>query len=173
MHRKLVRFREFQIDLLLLVAKNVLKRNGLCQLPRNTSRHTIHYRRYAKEIPGHYAQVGVKFLSLEQNYEKKVRNFQHTIIYDAIRIRALKFYRQQGQKNAMDSIDPGKDTLRPLGSMSFRTDHLLLGHMHLLQQHHLARFLETRRYHLVEVYSRSNALCSIVPAIPDYRFPSG
>jgi transposase InsO family protein len=82
-----------------------LVRHNLSRLPRNTSRRTIHTKRYAKRVPGHHVQVDVTFLTLKSAEGKKIRRFQYTAIDDATRIRALKVYQRHTQKNAIDFVN--------------------------------------------------------------------
>jgi len=82
-----------------------LARNGVNQLQKNVGRRSIHTRRYAKKVPGHHVQADVKILALEPAEGKKIRRFQYTAIDDATRIRALKIYSRQTQRNAILFID--------------------------------------------------------------------
>lgn len=75
-----------------------LARNGIKRLPKNVGRRAIHTRRYAKQVPGHYVQVDVKFLTLKTEQGKKTRRYQYTAIDDATRIRALKIYNRHNKR---------------------------------------------------------------------------
>ncbi len=47
----------------------------------------VHSKRYQKQVPGHYIQVDVKFLTFTGKRGEKVRRFQYTAIDDATRVR--------------------------------------------------------------------------------------
>ena len=67
----------------------VLRAHGVSSLPKTAPKRAIHSKRYAKTVPGHHAQVNVKFLRLIDKAGKAVRRYQYTAIDDATRIRAL------------------------------------------------------------------------------------
>ena len=85
--------------------RRILVRYKLNRLPENTSRRTVHTKRYNKNVPGHHVQVDVKFLNLEDQEGKKIRRFQYTAIDDATRIRALQIYNRHNQQNAINFVD--------------------------------------------------------------------
>jgi transposase InsO family protein len=83
----------------------ILKRHGLNRLPQNQAHKPKHqhWRRYEKPIPGHRLQIDVKFL--EALPGKRQKYFQYTAIDDCTRLRVLKIYEKNNQKNAMDFVD--------------------------------------------------------------------
>ena len=84
----------------------ILVRQGMRRLPKTAPpRRAIHTKRYAKTVPGHHIQVDVKFICLKRADGTRVCRFQYTAIDDATRIRVLKIYKRQTQKNAIEFID--------------------------------------------------------------------
>ncbi len=98
-----------------------LVRNGMRRLPKSSPRRSIHTRRYSKEVPGHHIQVDVKFVTLRNFEDQRVRRFQYTAIDDATRIRALKIYPRHNQANAIKFIDYVVDKF-PFRINTIRTD---------------------------------------------------
>jgi transposase InsO family protein len=84
---------------------NVLKRNGINRLPRNTRKRAVSTHRYEKQVPGHHIQVDVKFLKFKDSKGKPIKRYQYTAVDDATRIRALKVYERHTQVNAIHFID--------------------------------------------------------------------
>ena len=99
----------------------ILKRHKLNRLAKTAPRRAIYTKRYAKSVPGHHVQVDVKFLTLKDEEERKIRRFQYTAIDDATRIRALKIYQCHTQKNAIDFIKYVVDKF-PFRIHTIRTD---------------------------------------------------
>jgi len=85
---------------------SVFCRHGLNRLPKNLrKRHVKTIKRYEKQVPGHHIQVDVKLLNFKDESGKKVRRYQYTAIDDATRIRTLKVYERNNQKNAIDFVN--------------------------------------------------------------------
>jgi transposase InsO family protein len=84
---------------------NVLKRNGMNRLPRNTRKRTVTTHRYEKQVPGHHIQIDVKFLKFKDSDGNPVKRFPYTAIDDATRIRALMVYQRHTQANAIRFVD--------------------------------------------------------------------
>ena len=85
-----------------------MKRNGTNRLPENAKKRTVQthlYKRYEKQVPGHYVQVDVKFLNFNKADGKVTRRFQYTAIDDVTRVKALKIYERHSQANAIDFIN--------------------------------------------------------------------
>jgi hypothetical protein len=77
--------------------------------------------RYQKQVPGQHAQIGVKFLRLEDPEGRKVRRFHYTAIDDATRIPPLRIYEKHARANAIDFI--GRVVKRlPVHIHTVRTD---------------------------------------------------
>lgn len=83
----------------------VLKRHGLNRLPKNAKKRTVITHRYEKQVPGHYIQVDVKFLTIQRPDALPIKRFQYTAVDDATRIRGLKIYDRHTQNNAIAFID--------------------------------------------------------------------
>lgn len=85
----------------------ILRRNGISRLPANTKRRSPgpHIKLYEKRTPGHHVQMDVKFLTFKNNEGKHFKRYQYTAIDDATRIRALKVYERNNQKNAIDFVN--------------------------------------------------------------------
>jgi transposase InsO family protein len=83
----------------------ILKRNGLSRLPQNQAFKAQHqrWRRYEKPLPGHRIQIDTKFLEPIAGQRKGY--FQFTAVDDCARLRVLKIYERNNQKNAMDFVD--------------------------------------------------------------------
>ena len=99
----------------------VCKRHGLNRLPNRMGRRAVHTHRYEKQVPGHQAQVDVKFLTLKRKRGGSVRRYQYTAIDDATRVRALKIYKRHPQKSAIDFIDYVVEKF-PFRIQTIRTD---------------------------------------------------
>ena len=56
---------------------HILKRNGLNRLPRGTRMRKLHTKHYKKQVPGHYIQVDVKFLTFKGKRSEKVLRFKY------------------------------------------------------------------------------------------------
>ena len=98
-----------------------LKRNGLNRLPRNVRKRSLATKRYEKQVPGHHIQVDVKFLKFKDSAGRPIKRFQYTAVDDATRIRALRIYKQQTQKNAIKFINHVIDKF-PFRIHTVRTD---------------------------------------------------
>ena len=86
----------------------ILKRHGLGRLPQNQryKRYSDRWKRYEKPQPGCRLQIDVKFLKRLSDPSNAKRNyFQFTAIDDCTRLRVLKIYERNNQKNAMDFVD--------------------------------------------------------------------
>jgi transposase InsO family protein len=83
----------------------ILKRHGLSRLPHNQAfkSHKQRWRRYEKPLPGHRLQIDVKFL--EPIPGKRKGYYQFTAIDDCTRLRVLKIYERNNQKNAIDFVE--------------------------------------------------------------------
>ena len=83
----------------------ILKRNGLGRLPQNQAfkPHQQRWRRYEKPLPGHRLQIDVKFLAAIPG--KRQSYYQYSAIDDCTRLRVLKIYERNNQKNAIDFVD--------------------------------------------------------------------
>ena len=83
----------------------ILKRHGLNRLPQNQAFKPQHqkWRRYEKPLPGHRLQIDTKFLDPLPG--KRKGYFQYTAIDDCTRLRVLKIYERNNQKNACDFVD--------------------------------------------------------------------
>jgi transposase InsO family protein len=83
----------------------VLRRHSLNRLPQNQGYLSRKQRwwRYEKPQPGHCLQVDVKFLAPIPNRRKAY--YQYTAVDDCTRLRVLKIYERNNQKNAIDFID--------------------------------------------------------------------
>ena len=102
------------------VSRTLVKHN-VNRLNKTSSRRTVHTKRYAKKTPGHQVQVDVKFITLKDQNENKIRRYQYTAIDDATRIRALKIYQKHNQKSAINFIDYVIDKF-PFRIHTVRTD---------------------------------------------------
>jgi transposase len=83
----------------------ILKRHGLSRLPQNQAFKPQHqkWRRYEKPLLGHGLQIDTKFLDPLPG--KRKGYFQFTTIDDCTRLRVLKIYERNNQKNACDFVD--------------------------------------------------------------------
>ncbi len=83
----------------------ILKRLGMNQLPSSQryKRHTVRWKRYEKQQPGHRVQIDVKFLAPLEGSRKK--HYQFTAIDDCTRIRVLHIYDRCNQKTAIQFVD--------------------------------------------------------------------
>ena len=57
--------RYHDINIASATVSRVLKRNGMCRLPRGTRLRKVHTKRYNKQVPGHHIQMDVKFLTFK------------------------------------------------------------------------------------------------------------
>ncbi len=86
----------------------ILKRHGLGRLPQNQryKRYSDRWKRYEKPQPGCRLQIDVKFLKRFGDACNSKRNyFQFTAIDDCTRLRVLKIYERNNQKNAIDFVN--------------------------------------------------------------------
>src|SRR4028118_1970988 len=83
----------------------ILKRHGLNRLPHNQAYkpHNQRWRRYEKPLPGHRLQIDTKFLDPIPGQRKGYLQF--TAVDDCTRLRVLKIYERNNQKNACDFVD--------------------------------------------------------------------
>src|SRR4028118_2254290 len=83
----------------------ILRRHGLNRLPQNQAHKPQHqkWRRYEKPLPGHRLQIDTKFLAAIPGKRKSY--WQYTAIDDCTRLRVLKIYERNNQKNAIDFVD--------------------------------------------------------------------
>lgn len=83
----------------------ILKRLGINRLPHNQryKRHEQRWKRYEKPMPGHRIQIDVKFL--ERIKGTRRRYYQFTAIDDCTRLRVLRIYERNNQKNAIQFVD--------------------------------------------------------------------
>ncbi len=83
----------------------ILKRHNLSRLPQNQAHKPEHqkWRRYEKPLPGHRLQIDAKFLSAIPGKRKSY--WQFTAIDDCTRLRVLKIYERNNQKNACEFVD--------------------------------------------------------------------
>jgi len=89
----------------LIEEKILYLHHNLNRLPDRQRKRSIPTIRYEKQVPGHHAQVDVKFLDFKVEEGKKIRRFQYTAIDDATRIRVLKMYERHTQQNAIDFVN--------------------------------------------------------------------
>jgi len=115
----------------------ILKRLGMNQLPSSQryKRHTVRWKRYEKQLPGHRVQIDVKFLAPLKGSRKK--HYQFTAIDDCTRLRVLKIYDRLNQKTAIAFIDYALEKL-PFKVQLVQTDNGpefgAVFHWHLLDQ---------------------------------------
>jgi transposase len=86
----------------------ILKRLGMNRLPASQryKRHSIRWKRYEKQRPGHQLQVDVKFIEpLGQKGLRRKKYYQFTAIDDCTRLRILRAYPRCDQKTAIAFID--------------------------------------------------------------------
>jgi len=83
----------------------ILRRHSLNRLPQNQAHKPQHqkWRRYEKPLPGHRLQIDAKFL--EAIPGKRSSYWQFTAIDDCTRLRVLKIYQRNNQKNAIEFVD--------------------------------------------------------------------
>ena len=83
----------------------ILTRHGVNRLPQNMrfKPHKQRWRRYEKPQPGHRLQNDAKFLEALPGKSKSY--WQFTAIDDCTRLRVLKIYERNNQKNAIDFVD--------------------------------------------------------------------
>jgi transposase len=83
----------------------VLRRHGLSRLPHTQAflPRKQRWRRYEKPLPGHRLQIDTKFL--EPIPGKRKSYWQFTAMDDCTRLRVLKIYARNNQKNAIDFVD--------------------------------------------------------------------
>ena len=83
----------------------ILRRHGLNRLPQNQrfKPHKQRWRRYEKPLPGHRLQIDAKFLAAIPGKRKSY--WQFTAIDDCTRLRVLKIYDRNNQKNACNFVD--------------------------------------------------------------------
>lgn len=83
----------------------ILRRRGLSRLPQNQAHKPQHqkWRRYEKPLPSHRLQIDAKFLAAIPG--KRRSYWQYTAIDDCPRLRVLKIYERNNQKNACDFVD--------------------------------------------------------------------
>ena len=83
----------------------ILKRLKINCLPNNLGykRSEIRWKRYEKPMPGHRIQIDVKFL--ERIKDSGKRYYQFTAIDDCTRLRVMKIFDRNNQKNAIQFLD--------------------------------------------------------------------
>lgn len=83
----------------------ILKRLMLNKLPYNQryKKHEDRWKRYEKPMPGHRIQIDVKFLERIKNTRQ--RYYQFTAIDDCTRLRVMKIFERNNQKNAIQFVD--------------------------------------------------------------------
>ena len=83
----------------------ILKRLMLNKLPYNQryKKHENRWKRYEKPMPGHRIQIDVKFL--ERIKDSGKRYYQFTAIDDCTRLRVMKIFDRNNQKNAIQFLD--------------------------------------------------------------------
>jgi transposase InsO family protein len=84
---------------------HILRRHGINRLPHNQAylSRKQRWRRYEKPLPGHRLQIDTKFL--EPIPGKRKSYWQFTAIDDCTRLRVLKIYERNNQKNAIDFVE--------------------------------------------------------------------
>jgi hypothetical protein len=93
------------------VVWRILKRLDMNRPPSSQryKRHDRRWKRYEKQLPGHRLQVDVKFIeplaSSPRTGGRKKRYYQLAAIDDCTRIRVLRIYERNTQKNAIQFID--------------------------------------------------------------------
>jgi transposase InsO family protein len=118
----LVRYHEIVISSQTIY--KILRRHGVNRLPRSQSSATEsivchgvnrlpqnqgylsrrqRWRRYEKPLPGHRLQIDTKFLAAIPGKRKSY--WQFTAIDDCTRLRILKIYERNNQKNAIDFVN--------------------------------------------------------------------
>lgn len=85
--------------------QRILTRRGLNRLPQNQrfKPHKQRWRRYEKPMPGNRVQIDAKFLQAIPGKRRSYWRF--TAIDDCTRLRILKIYERNNQKNAIDFVD--------------------------------------------------------------------
>jgi transposase InsO family protein/transposase-like protein len=89
----------------------ILERLDMNRLPisQRYKRHERRWQRYEKQLPGHRVQVDVKFIEpltgSAATGGRKKRYYQFTASDDCTRIRVLRIYERNTQKNAIQFID--------------------------------------------------------------------
>jgi len=88
----------------------ILKRLKINRLPNNLGykRGEIKWKRYEKPQPGHRIQIDVKFLERiggKDNQHPQKRYYQFTAIDDCTRLRVMKIFERNNQKNAIQFVD--------------------------------------------------------------------
>lgn len=99
----LVRYHEIVISAQTIY--KILRRHGVNRLPQNQGylSRRQRWRRYEKPLPGHRLQIDTKFLAAIPGKRKSY--WQFTAIDDCTRLRILKIYERNNQKNAIDFVD--------------------------------------------------------------------
>ncbi|ORW34597.1 hypothetical protein AWC17_23785 [Mycobacterium nebraskense] len=85
----------------------ILRRLGMNRLPaaQRYKRHTGRWLRYAKQRPGHYVQIDVKFIEPITTGSGRRKRYQYTAIHDCTRLRVLRTYPRSDQKTAIQFLD--------------------------------------------------------------------
>ena len=106
------------------------------RLPRNQryKQHEQRWKRYEKPMPGHRIQIDVKFLESIKGTRR--RYYQFTAIDDCTRLRVLKIYERNNQKNAIQFVD------YVLSRLPFRAE--------VIQTDNEAEFQEQFHWHVLD-----------------------
>ena len=86
----------------------ILKRLQMNRLPASQryKRHSIRWKRYEKQRPGHQLQIDVKFIEpLGQKGLRPTKYYQFIAIDDCTRLRVLRAYPRCDQKTAISFVD--------------------------------------------------------------------
>ena len=85
----------------------ILKRLNMNLLPqsRRYRSHQPRWRRYEKPQPGHRIQIDVKFLEGIKTNQPRKKYYQFTAIDDCTRLRVIKIFDRNNQKNAIQFVD--------------------------------------------------------------------
>jgi transposase InsO family protein len=99
----------------------ILRRHGVNRLPHNQAHlcRRQRWHRYEKPMPGHRLQIDTKFLAPIKGKRKSY--WQFTAIDDCTRLRVLKIYERNNQKNAIDFVDTVLSRL-PFRVQTIQTD---------------------------------------------------
>jgi len=83
----------------------ILRRHALNRLPHNQAHlcRRQRWHRYEKALPGHRLQIDTKLLAPITGKRKSY--WQFTAIDDCTRLRVLKIYERNNQRNAIDFVD--------------------------------------------------------------------
>jgi len=103
-HMYLARYHDIQISSACIW--KILKTACMNRLPANQRYrpHKERFKRYEKPLPGHNIQMDVKFLERIPNISHR-RYYQFTAIDDCTRLRVMKIYDRNTQKNAIQFVD--------------------------------------------------------------------